>query len=141
MHCVSQMDSLPSLPDIYFELVKELRSEDASVDRIGGLISRDLSMTAKVLQLVNSSFFGLPVHVNDAHHAAALLGLNTLKPLVLTASIFRQLEESRVSTTFLETGPLAQHDRRRHCQTVGKSRGTRSRLERQYPLLLALCMT
>ncbi len=100
---VSQMDSLPSLPDIYFELVKELRSEDASVDRVGALISRDLSMTAKVLQLVNSSFFGLPVHVNDAHHAAALLGLNTLKPLVLTASIFRQLEESRVSTTFLET--------------------------------------
>ena len=100
---VSQMDSLPSLPDIYFELVEELRDEDASVDRIGALIAKDLGMTAKVLQLVNSSFFGLPVHVNDASHAAALLGLNTLKPLVLTASIFRQLEKSRVSTTFLET--------------------------------------
>ena len=100
---VSQMDSLPSLPDIYFELVEELRDEDASVDRIGSLIAKDLGMTAKVLQLVNSSFFGLPVHVNDASHAAALLGLNTLKPLVLTASIFRQLEKSRVSTTFLET--------------------------------------
>jgi len=100
---VSRMDSLPSLPDIYFELVEELRSEDASVDRVGALISKDISMTAKVLQLVNSSFFGLPVHVNDASHAAALLGLNTLKPLVLTASIFRQLEESRVSPTFLES--------------------------------------
>ncbi len=100
---VSQMDSLPSLPDIYFELVEELRDENASVDRIGALISQDLGMTAKVLQLVNSSYFGLPVHVNDAGHAAALLGLNTLKPLVLTASIFRQLEKSRVSTTFLET--------------------------------------
>ncbi len=99
---VSQMDSLPSLPDIYFDLVEELRGEDASVDRVGALITRDLSMTAKVLQLVNSSYFGLPVHVNDVKHAAALLGLNTLKPLVLTASIFRQLEESRVSATFLE---------------------------------------
>lgn len=100
---VSRMDSLPSLPEIYFDLVEELRDEEASVDRVGTLISRDLGMTAKVLQLVNSSFFGLPVHVNDAKHAAALLGLNTLKPLVLTASIFRQLEESRVSQTFLET--------------------------------------
>lgn len=100
---VAKMDSLPSLPDIYFELVEELRDEDATVDRVGSLISRDLAMTAKVLQLVNSSFFGLRVHVNDAKHAAALLGLNTLKPLVLTASIFRQLEESRVSATFLET--------------------------------------
>jgi len=99
---VSQMDSLPSLPDIYFKLVEELRREEASVDRVGALISSDISMTAKVLQLVNSSFFGLPVHVNDATHAAALLGLNTLKPLVLTASIFRQLEESRVSQAFLE---------------------------------------
>ncbi|MEM8946927.1 MAG: response regulator [Planctomycetota bacterium] len=100
---VAKMDSLPSLPDIYFQLSEELRSDDASVDRVGALISRDISMTAKVLQLVNSSFFGLPVHVNDAKHAAALLGLNTLKPLVLTASIFRQLEESRVSATFLES--------------------------------------
>lgn len=100
---VSQMDSLPSLPDIYFELVEELRDEDATVERVGALISQDIAMTAKVLQLVNSSFFGLRVHVNDAKHAAALLGLNTLKPLVLTASIFRQLEESRVSATFLET--------------------------------------
>jgi len=99
---VSQMDSLPSLPDIYFQLVEELRGEDASVDRVGALIESDISMTAKVLQLVNSSFFGLPVHVNDAKHAAAMLGLNTLKPLVLTASIFRQLEESRVSANFLE---------------------------------------
>jgi len=99
---VAQMDSLPSLPDIYFQLVEELRDEEASVDRVGALISSDIGMTAKVLQLVNSSFFGLPVHVNDAKHAAALLGLNTLKPLVLTASIFRQLEETRVSQAFLE---------------------------------------
>jgi len=98
----SRMNSLPSLPDIYFELQEELRSEESSVDRVGALISRDVSMTAKVLQLVNSSFFGLRVHVADGMHAAALLGLNTLKPLVLTASIFRQLEESRVSKDFLE---------------------------------------
>ena len=99
---VSRMDSLPSLPSIYFELLEELKSEDASVDCVGKLISKDVSMTAKVLQVVNSSFFGLPVHINDAQHAAALLGLNTLKPLVLTASIFRQLEDSRVSAAYLE---------------------------------------
>jgi len=99
---VSRMDSLPSLPAIYYELVEVLQSPDASVDRVGGLIAQDISMTTKVLQMVNSSFFGLPVHVDSAEHAAALLGLNTLKPLVLTASIFRQLEESKVSSQFLE---------------------------------------
>lgn len=104
---VARLDTLPSLPSIYFDLVEELKNEDASVGRVGALISQDISMTAKVLQLVNSSFFGLPIHVNDAKHAAALLGLNTLKPLVLTACIFRQLEESRVSSTFLEA--ILQH--------------------------------
>lgn len=99
---VSELESLPSLPSIYLELVEELRYKEASIARIGVLISRDAGMTAKVLQLVNSSFFGLPVHVADASHAAALLGLNMLRPLVLAASIFRQMEESKVPEEFLE---------------------------------------
>lgn len=100
---VSKIDALPSLPAVYLRLVDELRREDASVDRIGELISKDLGMTAKVLQLVNSSFFGLPVHVKDATHAAALLGLNTLRPLVLTAGVFRQLEKSKVPAELLQS--------------------------------------
>jgi putative nucleotidyltransferase with HDIG domain len=93
---VSQINTLPSLPAVYLELLSELRRRDASVERVAELICRDVSMTAKVLQLVNSSFFGLAVHVHDVHHAAALLGLNALKPLVLSAGVFRQLEERRV---------------------------------------------
>lgn len=99
---VSQTESLPSLPAVYLELIEQLRDPEASVDRVGELISRDLAMTAKVLQLVNSPFFGLPVHVKDAVHAAALLGLNTLRPLVLTAGVFRQLETSTLSPSLLE---------------------------------------
>lgn len=100
---VSRMDSLPSLPDIYFKLTDELHNEEGAVDRVGALIASDLGMTAKVLQLVNSSYFGLPVHITDAKHAVALLGLNTLKPLVLTASIFRQLEATQVPHAYLES--------------------------------------
>lgn len=93
---VGQIDRLPSLPDIYLQLVDELRRADAEVGRVADLLTRDVGMTAKVLQLVNSSYFGLPVHVADVRHAASLLGLNALKPLVLTAGVFRQLEDARV---------------------------------------------
>jgi putative nucleotidyltransferase with HDIG domain len=93
---VSQVSTLPSLPSVYMDLVDELRKPEPSVPRIADLVSRDVGMTAKVLQLVNSSFFGLPLHVQNVHHAATMLGLNTLKPLVLSAGVFRQLEESRV---------------------------------------------
>ncbi len=99
---VSQINTLPSLPAVYLELMTELRNPEASVSRVAALISRDVAMTAKVLQLVNSSFFGLAVHVHDVKHAAALLGLNSLKPLVLSAGVFRQLEESRVPAALAE---------------------------------------
>ena len=99
---VSQIDTLPSLPGIYLQLLEELRRVDTSVARVAELISHDIGMTAKVLQLVNSSFFGLSVHVQDVTHAAALLGLNALRPLVLSAGVFRQLEESKVPSALVE---------------------------------------
>jgi putative nucleotidyltransferase with HDIG domain len=99
---ISQINTLPSLPAVYLELLAELRKPEASVPRIAQLVSHDVAMTAKVLQLVNSSFFGLVVHVHDVKHAASLLGLNALKPLVLSAGVFRQLEESRVPAALAE---------------------------------------
>jgi HD-like signal output (HDOD) protein len=84
------------------ELVEELRNDECLVSKIGSLISRDISMTAKILQLVNSSFFGLPVHVVDIKHAAALLGTNTIRQLVLAAGIFRQLDASSDKLFFLK---------------------------------------
>lgn len=88
VNLVSQVTTLPSLPHIYTALLEELRSENASVHRVAELISQDVCMTAKLLQMVNSSFFGVPRHVESPSQAAALLGLNLLKPLVLSAGIF-----------------------------------------------------
>ncbi|MCL6503659.1 MAG: HDOD domain-containing protein [Pirellulales bacterium] len=88
---VGQMASLPSRPDLFGELVRELESEDASIQRIGELIGRDVAMTAKLLQIVNSSFFGLPRRVESPAQAACFLGLNILRPVVLSSGIFSRL--------------------------------------------------
>jgi putative nucleotidyltransferase with HDIG domain len=98
---VSKLSVLPSLPKLYTELVEELAKEDCSVGRIGTLISQDIGMTAKLLQLVNSSFFGLPVHVVDIKHAVALLGTNTIRQLVMAAGVFRQTTGSGDKQLFL----------------------------------------
>jgi putative nucleotidyltransferase with HDIG domain len=98
----SQISCLPSLPSIYKELVEELESDDASMDRVGTMISSDLAMTAKVLQLVNSSFFGLPQHVTCPNHAVSLLGLSVIRPLVLTAKAFSEFEDPKVDGFSLE---------------------------------------
>lgn len=98
----SQITCLPSLPEIYRDLVQELESDHASMDRVGEMIGGDIAMTAKILQLVNSSFFGLPQHVTCPKHAVSMLGLNIIRPLVLTANVFSQYQDPGLDGFSLE---------------------------------------
>jgi putative nucleotidyltransferase with HDIG domain len=91
---VSAIESLPSLPSLYAEIMEEMNSQESSISRVGEIISKDVAMSAKVLQLVNSSFFGHPVHVSNPSRAAALIGLETLKALVLGVKIFSEFSGS-----------------------------------------------
>ncbi|MEW6517271.1 MAG: response regulator [candidate division FCPU426 bacterium] len=91
---ISQIQSLPSLPALYTEVLTELRSPEASIEKIGHIISRDAGMTAKLLQLVNSAFFGFYSHVNDAMRAVTILGLDKIRSLVLSIHVFTSLIHS-----------------------------------------------
>jgi len=55
---VARVQSLPSLPNNYHDILHEIGSPEPSLTRVANIISRDAAMTAKVLQLVNSAFFG-----------------------------------------------------------------------------------
>ncbi len=86
---VSSLGKLPSLPTIYQELMREIRSPTCSAARIGGIVKRDLGMATKVLQLVNSSWFGLPNKLADPVQATVILGTETLRALVLQAHLYQ----------------------------------------------------
>lgn len=94
---VAGIKSLPSIPALYTELVEELRSPDASIRNVGEIISKDVAMTAKILQLVNSAFFGLRQQVSSPAQAAGLLGLDTIQALVLSVKIFSEFDAGRVA--------------------------------------------
>jgi HD-like signal output (HDOD) protein/CheY-like chemotaxis protein len=94
---VSQIESLPSLPAIYNEIIEEMQSEDPSIKKVGDIISKDLSMTAKILQVVNSVFFGLSRKINSPTEAVLLLGLETIKSLVLSVKIFAEFSRKKFS--------------------------------------------
>jgi putative nucleotidyltransferase with HDIG domain len=100
---VSQMESLPSLPELYAQLVDLLQSPDVSLQKIGEVIAKDLGMTAKILQLVNSAFFGIPRHVSSPAQAVSLLGLDTVKALVITIGIFSQFDKDRLGRLGIES--------------------------------------
>ncbi|MEL7448958.1 MAG: response regulator [Pseudomonadota bacterium] len=89
---VSRMDRLPSLPSLYLEVMSEIR-EGGSLAKIGKIIAKDVAMTAKVLQLVNSAYFGLRRHIESPAQAATLLGLDVIRSLVLSTKVFSNFEQ------------------------------------------------
>ena len=91
---VNQIRFIPILPDLYLQVVEELKSPNSSTQRVGHLISKDIGMSAKLLQLVNSAFFGLRRRVSDPAQAASLLGLDILKSIVLMVQVFAQMNQA-----------------------------------------------
>jgi HD-like signal output (HDOD) protein len=89
---VSRMDTLPSMPSLYFDILKELGSPEATLENVGATIAQDPAMTAKMLQLVNSAFFGLRRQLTDPTEAVSQLGLETIKSLVLGIHVFSEFE-------------------------------------------------
>ncbi|HEX4264106.1 MAG TPA: response regulator [Verrucomicrobiae bacterium] len=103
----TRIKCLPTLPALYQQLTAELRKEDSSMDRVGEIISRDIGMTAKIMQLVNSAFFGLPQPLSNPAEAAMYLGLSTIRSLVLSLQVFSQFKEPPLADFSLDA--LANH--------------------------------
>jgi HD-like signal output (HDOD) protein len=112
---VTGMHRIPSQPTLYADIRKEAESKTASIRAIGAIISKDMGMTAKILQLVNSAYFGIRSSVSTAEQAVNLLGLDTVQALVLTVHVFSQFSSihgsgfniDRLWEASMETGVLA----------------------------------
>ena len=89
---VSGISALPSRPEVVAELMTLVEPPNSALSEIGAVIARDPGMTAKVLQLVNSSFFGLRRRVTDPVQAVSFVGLDNLVALVLGDHLFTELD-------------------------------------------------
>lgn len=99
---VSTMTALPSFPSTYGEIMAIVNSDDPSLGDVATVIERDAGMTAKILQLVNSSYFGTPRTVADPAQAVSLLGLTRILDLVLGVHVFRELRHAERAGVDLE---------------------------------------
>jgi HD-like signal output (HDOD) protein len=106
---VSGVASLPSLPKVYSEIVEKLNSPEVTVHEIGETISNDPAISAKILQLVNSAFFGVGRRISSAGEAATLLGLDAIKQLVLSVELFSQFDEQKLNCTGFILDELVEH--------------------------------
>jgi HD-like signal output (HDOD) protein/CheY-like chemotaxis protein len=94
-HAASGATALPCAPMLYSELVALLAHESASMSDVARLVERDIAVTAKLLQLANSAFFGLPRAVTRVEEAVTYLGLGTIKAIVLSTEALAAFRPAR----------------------------------------------
>ncbi|MBN1866346.1 HDOD domain-containing protein [Candidatus Sumerlaeota bacterium] len=93
---IRKIQSLPTLPDVVNKLSLLVETDKASAAEIAKIISEDQVLTAKVLKVVNSSFYGFPGRIGTINHALVLLGFNVMKGIILTVSIVDAMSSSLV---------------------------------------------
>jgi len=86
---IEQIDNLPSLPAIVSRLIQVVNSPDTSADDAAKLIQKDPALTTKMLRLANSAFYGIPRSISSVSSAVVILGFNTIRSLVLSATVMK----------------------------------------------------
>lgn len=99
---VANIARLPSVPKTFLELTNACARLDCSARELAAIVERDAAMAAKVLQLANSSYFGLAREVTSVAQAVTLLGVEVLKGLALTANIFAASNGARIRSETIE---------------------------------------
>lgn len=107
---IGNINRLPSMPQVFTELRDAMRDEDASPRQVGAIIQKDPGMTATILKMVNSAYFGLRHTVIDPQQAVAYLGTETIKGLLLSRSLFDQAKP--LQTRALTLDELWRHQMR-----------------------------
>jgi HD-like signal output (HDOD) protein len=86
------VDSLPCLPPVLVEAMELSRAPEASAAALAGAIRQDPGLTAEVLRLVNSSFYGFPRRIGTVTEAVTLLGFSAVRNLLFSAKVLNLLD-------------------------------------------------
>ena len=97
-HLVGQVDTLPSVPAAFQQISDCLREPNSTVTDAAQIIGRDVAMTANIMKLVNSAFFGARRQVTSVKSAVAHLGRDTLSALVMGHGLFKSIGTNTTET-------------------------------------------
>ncbi|MBC7385432.1 MAG: HDOD domain-containing protein [Cryobacterium sp.] len=85
---LTKLQDMPTLPVIAMKVNELIADPNATSGDIAAILKQDQVLTAKILRLVNSSYYAVPGGVSDVQKALAFLGFNTVAQLVLSLSVF-----------------------------------------------------
>jgi HD-like signal output (HDOD) protein len=88
LRLIGGLDKLPSIPQVYWDLTKAIARPNVGLGDLAKIVQTDPAMSVKVLQLVNSAYFGLARTVSTVAEAVTFLGAELLRALTLSSRIF-----------------------------------------------------
>ena len=92
LQAIGSRIALPTLPDVVVRIGAMMDDPKCGPQEIGGVVSSDPALTAKVLRVANSSFYGLREPVLSAEQAATVVGVRTLRNIAMQVSIVQRYE-------------------------------------------------
>lgn len=110
---IERITNLPTLPRVATHLMKAVNSEHSSAPEVASLVGQDMSLSARVLRLANSAFFGMPRTITNLSEAVVIMGFKAINTMVLSLTVFDMFPGQDSGSPF---------DRRafwRHCLTCG----------------------
>lgn len=99
---LDKMNDIPTLPVVATKVTEMINDPNSSSGDIADVLKKDQVLTAKVLKLINSPYYGIPGEVTDVKRALAYLGFNTLAQLVLSVSVISLFQEKQASKFSLQ---------------------------------------
>lgn len=89
---VKQEVELASLPNIFFQISESLKNPNSSAAYVAEVISKDVALSAKLLKMVNTPFYGFPSKIDTLSRAVTIVGTNQLTSLALGVSVISAFE-------------------------------------------------
>jgi putative nucleotidyltransferase with HDIG domain len=99
---VGGIGRLPSVPKLYMQINEALEKPNTSLKDVAALIEQDMAVSAKILQVVNSGFFGLPKRVTSVHAGVTFIGISMLRRVLLSVQAFSSFEHPNVAGFSME---------------------------------------
>lgn len=89
---IEQSPQISSLPTVFYRISQAVEDPECSFVEIGGIISGDPALSARLLRIVNSSFFGFPSKIETITHAVTIVGMAQLNDLALATTVVQQFK-------------------------------------------------
>ncbi len=91
----NEVTSIPTLPEVLFQVNSLLNDPDARATDLAKLISKDPALTFTLLKVVNSAYYGLPRKISQIDHAISVLGFSATYSLLMTTSVVHSFSENK----------------------------------------------